>query len=170
MDPKRAETNAVCILFVCTGNVFRSAFAEHYFRLSTPFPAAKVRSRGTCLYYSHPATEVVRAAARFAVDLHSHGPRLLQQKDLDWATDVLVMDESHFSFISKFYYQYLYKVSYLGYKAGTGPIMIGDIKLEELAQKEEELQEALISIKRAIDFLQKRIFYAMQNNDRYSGI
>lgn len=84
------------ILFVCHGNVFRSAFAHHRLlallggRQSGPI---SVRSAGTKARRGEPPPDIVLDGARaYGLDLSGHASALLTKNLLDWATHVYVME------------------------------------------------------------------------------
>ena len=86
------------LLFVCTGNICRSAAAE---RLLSAWASAsgqrvEVRSAGTRARPGrpmHPRTE--RALARHGVEADGFASRRLSDSDVDWADLVLTMTGEH---------------------------------------------------------------------------
>ena len=89
------EQATVRVLFVCTGNICRSAAAERLLsaRASDGNP---VRSAGTQARPGrpmHPRTE--RALARHRVDSAGFTSRRLSEADVDWADLVLTMTGDH---------------------------------------------------------------------------
>jgi protein-tyrosine phosphatase len=88
------------VLVVCAGNICRSPTAEAVIRLlAAGHPAAglEVRSRGTHDWnvgrHAHPA--MTRIAAERGYDLSAHIAAQVTTEDLEWADDVLVMDDEN---------------------------------------------------------------------------
>lgn len=100
--PELAARCATRLLFVCLGNLNRSAFAHGLLRalqaqlagLPRLVPLFAVQSRGTI---AHPAMavpdEMLAAAAARGVDLSSHGPRRLAEADVAAADIVVAMGD-----------------------------------------------------------------------------
>ncbi|MGY1719496.1 low molecular weight phosphatase family protein [Blastococcus sp. SYSU DS0552] len=86
------------VLFVCTGNICRSAAAERLLRAWSPDGGQRVevRSAGTQARPGramHPRTE--RALARHGVRADGFASRRLSEADVDWADLVLTMTGDH---------------------------------------------------------------------------
>jgi protein-tyrosine phosphatase len=86
---------------VCAGNICRSPTAEAVIRLLAAGQSAvelEVRSRGTQDWnvgrHAHPA--MTRIAAERGYDLSAHIAAQVTTEDLEWADDVLVMDEENY--------------------------------------------------------------------------
>lgn len=84
------------ILFICHGNIFRSAFAHR--RLLTLLGdrahRVSVRSAGTKARLGEPAPAVVLDGARaYGLDLSGHASTPLTKDLLDWATHIYVMQD-----------------------------------------------------------------------------
>jgi protein-tyrosine phosphatase len=89
------------VLVVCAGNICRSPTAEAVIRLLAAGRSAvelEVRSRGTQDWnvgrHAHPA--MTRIAAERGYDLSAHIAAQVTAEDLEWADDVLVMDEENY--------------------------------------------------------------------------
>jgi protein-tyrosine-phosphatase len=86
------------VLFVCHGNIFRSAFS-HY-RLvklldDRPLNGVEVRSGGTIAKPGDGSeARVVKVAAEYGLDMAQHGSVRLSTELLKWATQIFVMEES----------------------------------------------------------------------------
>ncbi len=94
---KAAFKNARHVLFICYGNINRSAFAEAYLASRKP---VEVRSAGEYPTEGRPATEdAKRVAAEYNVSLEAHRSTRLKQDMLSWADIVLTMDERNTSFV-----------------------------------------------------------------------
>lgn len=83
------------VLFVCTGNICRSAFAEHYMRQRLAYP--EVRSVGTLQISNRMVPESVERIARerFGVDLTPHRSSTLSRESIEWADVALAMDHAN---------------------------------------------------------------------------
>jgi protein-tyrosine phosphatase len=89
------------VLVVCAGNICRSPTAEAVIRLlgaGHPAVDLEVQSRGTQDWnvgkHAHPA--MTRIAAARGYDLAAHIAAQVTTEDLEWADDVLVMDDENY--------------------------------------------------------------------------
>jgi protein-tyrosine phosphatase len=81
------------ILYVCTGNVFRSPVAEQMTRRLLGDSGVKVESAGILEYKGGPLSrKVVRLAKSYGVDLSLHKPRQVSAEMVDAADLILVFD------------------------------------------------------------------------------
>lgn len=81
------------VVFVCKGNICRSAFAEHYLRARLAGSALKLESCGLEGEAGNPSpAAAVAAAARQGVDLRGHRARGLEDCDLGGADLILAME------------------------------------------------------------------------------
>lgn len=88
------------LLFICKGNICRSAFAEHYLRQHRG--VSTVRSAGTYpLPNRRPPVIAEEAAKEWGVDLSQHRSKTLSQADLYWADAVFVMDLQNYAYVAK---------------------------------------------------------------------
>lgn len=87
------------ILFICTGNTCRSAFAASYLRKlceNRKISEIEIYSAGTNTLNGMPASEnAILAAKEFAVDLSSHRSTILSADLVDSADLVICMTKSH---------------------------------------------------------------------------
>lgn len=86
------------ILFVCTGNLYRSPLAAAFMRqkLETEPGAWKVDSAGTWTLPGQPVSpETVHAAAKFGASLEGHRSQLVSADLLSRFDLVLVMEKGH---------------------------------------------------------------------------
>lgn len=80
------------IVFVCKGNICRSAFAEHYFKM-LPEISVMVESCGLDpTQGTMPPDEAVQAASRLGVDLSSHRSKGLDACEIISADLILPME------------------------------------------------------------------------------
>jgi protein-tyrosine phosphatase len=90
------------ILFVCSGNVFRSLSAERALRsVLPPDSGIEVSSAGTIARPEKPIRpDVVEALARWGVDVSDHKPRRLTREILEETDLVVAMNTDHQKFIA----------------------------------------------------------------------
>lgn len=82
------------VLFICTGNICRSAFAESAARFVTEDPDIVFDSAGTHAMEGNPATATMqRAAAELGIDITSHRSKPL--RDCVEPDIVLGMEQQH---------------------------------------------------------------------------
>ena len=92
----RTVRTAQRVLFVCYGNIMRSAFAAEYYRNHPAAPATQVLSAGLHKTTGRPADpRMSAAAARRGIDLFAHRSRAIDASTIAWADVILVMDHSH---------------------------------------------------------------------------
>lgn len=88
--------NELDVVFVCTGNIFRSAIAEAVFRERTRGRPVRVSSAGTLDLGSVPAHEEALAlAGALGVDLAPHRARCLANVDVRGADLVVGFERLH---------------------------------------------------------------------------
>ena len=84
------------LVFICTGNRFRSPLAERIFRERAGLPEVTVESLGTLDLGSASALpEAVAEAQRLGIDLSDHQARSLVDADLSGADLVLGFERMH---------------------------------------------------------------------------
>ncbi len=113
------------VLMVCSANVCRSPFAEHYFRhrLRQAGEYAEVFSRGIM---EMNGTEVpedgLTVAEEMGIDMRRHRSTKLTPADLDRAALVLVMEKQHRQYLLQMRPQYVGKIFFLGQPTGGGEV------------------------------------------------
>lgn len=104
------------ILFVCTGNICRSASAELLLRhwAAQRGLAVEVRSAGIAAegWYEVPEHAKKLLAAE-GVPPFTHKPQLLTREQLRWADVVFAMAENHRDYISELYPEFIGKTRML---------------------------------------------------------
>ncbi|MEK7389796.1 MAG: low molecular weight protein arginine phosphatase [Elusimicrobiota bacterium] len=117
------------ILFVCTGNICRSAMAEHLLRSWSDRRGLglEVRSCGTAAesWYEVPE-HARRSLALEGVTDFTHRPQLVTRDVLRWADVVLVMTKGHREYILGLYPEFTEKTRLLRAEAGFGPQDVSD--------------------------------------------
>lgn len=111
----------VRVLFVCTGNICRSAFGQVCLssRLSG-VPGVQVASAGVMALVDHPLDELMsQQAARLGLDGSRHRARQLTGRILKDADIVLVFGAEHVDWISASYPEHLERVVALGQAAAV---------------------------------------------------
>jgi protein-tyrosine phosphatase len=85
-------------VFICKGNICRSAFADHYFRSIVDDPAAViVESCGLDVDQGHRSPEsAVQAAAQLGVSLEDHRSKGLSECNLNKSDLIVLMEYSQF--------------------------------------------------------------------------
>ena len=108
----RAQT----ILFVCVGNIIRSAFAAELLRSRSVGRAdVRIRSAGLDATTDGPAhPTAVQCARRFGVDLSTHRTRRLNRNDIEEADLLLAMEIDHVVEIHRRFPQSRHKVYLFG--------------------------------------------------------
>jgi protein-tyrosine phosphatase len=90
------------VLFVCSGNVFRSLSAERALRsLLPPGSEIEVSSAGTIAGKAKLRQDVLDALGRWGVDARDHKPRLLTQEIVDESDLIVAMNTDHQKIIAE---------------------------------------------------------------------
>jgi len=121
---ERART----IVFVCLGNIIRSAFAAQLLRSRLTARAdVHVRSAGLATTPGNPAdATAILCAQRFGVDLRAHRTHSLDRSDLEEADILLVMEVDHIVDLQRRFPEYLPKIYLFGCLTGSDPVDVAD--------------------------------------------
>ncbi|MCI1661625.1 MAG: hypothetical protein LKI27_01810 [Actinomyces sp.] len=116
-----APRTAPRVLFVCTGNICRSAFAAASLRhLLGPHSPVEVSSAGIMALAGHPMDGLMAAEAkRLGIEDTSHTARQLTGRHLKEAALVLVFGPEHAEWITSNHPEHLGKVAGLGQVASA---------------------------------------------------
>lgn len=117
------------ILFVCTGNICRSAMAEHLLNHWAKQRGLELEARscGTAAesWYEMPES-ARRLLAEAGIPEVEHKPSLLTRDRLRWADLVLVMTEAHLEHVIGLYPEFTAKTRLLRDAAGLGEEDVAD--------------------------------------------
>ncbi len=100
------------VVFVCTGNICRSAMAEALARqmCKEDRPEIEFSSMGTDALVGEPADDkAIQVLAELGIDLSRHRARYLVAQELSDAELILCMDRYHLTFINAMFPQLAYK-------------------------------------------------------------
>ncbi|MBU1388710.1 MAG: hypothetical protein KKD32_12745 [Proteobacteria bacterium] len=99
------------IVFVCQGNICRSAFAEFYLRDKTKNPSLQVTSCGLNVNRPMPSPDsAVKAGLIFGVDLKSHFSKSCASCDLSIADLILPMEYAQYLQMLEKFPEYKHKI------------------------------------------------------------
>lgn len=147
------------ILFVCTGNMCRSPFAEHLFRTLAP-RGIEVGSAGLIAL---PGGKVPRrpqvAARHFGIDLSMHSTRSLDKAIVEGASEVYVFEHFHSEHLKTLFPNSAAKVELLGSLVGFPGGEIKDPlsgKIEDIARCYETIHSACLELQRRMETTDQR--------------
>jgi protein-tyrosine phosphatase len=145
------------VLFVCTGNICRSAMAEHLLRhwASGRGLALEARSAGIAAEGWYEVPEHARKLlAAEGVPPFEHRPQLLTREQLRWADVVLVMAEHHRDHICELYPEFTGKTRLLRSAAGFGDLDVAD----PMGKSYEVFSDCLAVIRESLEALARSEF------------
>ncbi|MGM0443517.1 MAG: hypothetical protein ACQEQV_04955 [Fibrobacterota bacterium] len=88
------------ILFICTGNICRSPFAEGYAAAHFGNRGTEFLSRGIADLTNRPVPPAgIRIGRTFSVDLRGHRAQCVDRKVLEAADMILVMEQRHADYL-----------------------------------------------------------------------
>jgi protein-tyrosine-phosphatase len=116
------------IVFVCHGNIIRSAFAAELLRSRSHGRAqVRIHSAGLAATTDGPAhPTAVECAQRFGVDLSLHRTHRLDKSDIEEADVLLAMEIDHVVEIHRRFPQYRQKVYLFGCLTDENPQDVAD--------------------------------------------
>lgn len=102
------------VVFVCTGNICRSAFAEYLLRKMTNYSQIKIESCGLDVTQAVSSPiEAVIAGRSYGIDLSEHRSKGIMDCDLLNADLIIPMDYGHYRRLVAKYPQYKMKICLL---------------------------------------------------------
>jgi protein-tyrosine phosphatase len=138
------------VLFVCFGNICRSAFAEAYTRRVTP--EIEVASAGFCEEEQRQSPEwFQRIAAGLGADLSSSRSRRITQSLVEWADVVILSDLANYEHFRREFAGSLDKTTFLGLFAAPPRVEIPDpyvldvLAARDAAQQVRDAVDAVIA-------------------------
>ncbi len=103
------------LVFVCHGNIMRSAFAVSYLRAQMPSEAARILGAGTHATDGRPAQEsALNVAPTFGVDLSAHRAQSLEAVGLQAHDVVVCMDRANEANVATRFQQVAARVFLIG--------------------------------------------------------
>jgi protein-tyrosine phosphatase len=145
------------IVFVCKGNICRSAFAEYLLRSETKGKLLSIDSCGLDVNMRASSPwEALNAAKKFGLDLEDHLSKGWENCDLENADMILAME----------FWQYKKLVEYFPYKKENIRLLREFTSFPEnmlcniydpFGQSEKKFEKCFLQIKRSIDNINARV-------------
>lgn len=114
------------IVFVCSGNICRSPFAEYYAKQHLP----KVIAMRSCGFHDrterHSPKQAMASAQRFNIDLTSHRSKVISDVLLEESDIIFIFEEKNFERLAEEYPKHIAKAFFLGDLKPTGDYEIED--------------------------------------------
>ena len=114
------------ILFVCSGNICRSPFAEYYAKTVLP-KVIEVRSSGFHEVANRKSpNQAIESATEFGVDLSDHRSTTLDELLVSSADIIFIFEEKHRDSMVELFPDHIEKTYYLGDLKSHGSTEIAD--------------------------------------------
>lgn len=148
ITPKKCDKTDK-VLFVCKGNIIRSAFSKHY--LNKNYPQYKCDSAGTLLRRHRMTTkEALKVGKHFDINLEAHRSKVIFDLDLKEFDIIFVYDLRNYVFISDAFPQFKEKIRFLGMIRKTSKVSF-QLK-DPYGKKLNDYELCFQTIKTCIDF------------------
>ena len=140
------------VLFVCTGNICRSAMAEHLLRHLAAARGLDLETASAGIaaepYYRVPEV-AERLLAAEGVPPFEHTPRLATREVLRWADVILVMTAGHYDHVVELYPEFTSRTRLLREAAGLGAEDVED----PMGRSDEVFADCLAVIRESLEAL-----------------
>jgi len=147
------------ILFVCTGNISRSFFAERLFKNEIKIKGIESVSAASAGVAAFPETpgdpEMVAVLKKMGIDADNHKARMITKMDMDWADFVVVMEKRHKEILKKEWPEESNKIQLLGRYISSG--QIADDIFDPFGKSSYHYRSAQSQITLAVKHLVKQI-------------
>ena len=150
---KNAILHSESILYVCTGNICRSAFAEYYSRSILPGEIRIVSCGCSAQNGRESPQEAKRTAEKFGVDLSHHKAHQITEDMVRDSDLVIVFDEANFISLSKQFPKYNHKFWFLSEICPEVQFYIDD----PFRSDSEKYEKVFSTIGYCIDTIKKNI-------------
>lgn len=151
------------VIFVCKGNICRSAFAEYYLRRLSPDGAIRIESCGLDVdqgVFSPP--EAVSVAKEFQLDLGVHRSKGVASCDVNNADLILPMEYGHYLRVRAMFPDVKSKIRLLRDFAPWPERIICNIN-DPYGGDENEFRRCFRRLQRALDGLKSHLAIAVDN-------
>jgi protein-tyrosine-phosphatase len=149
---QKALRNSKKILFMCYGNINRSALAERYFRQINPHSKVEAISAGFHHEENRPADPtMIEETKKVGIDMENWSSSRVTEEMLASSDVILVMENEHWQQIKAEFPKYTHKTYLLGY-AGSPVPHRGEIR-DPYGKSRKIYQNAIVEISNSINGL-----------------
>lgn len=141
------------IIFVCQGNICRSAFAEYYLRSHVSDAAIRLESCGLDVHQNGPSPDLaIKVGCRFGVDLRPHLSKSYSECDFAKADLIVPMEYSQYLKLIAIFPEYKGKIHLLKDFAGWPSCLACNV-YDPFGLDEEIFMACFLKVKDSIDRL-----------------